>query len=100
MLIISGSAQYILDNNSLYNKGDLHTITLFSNNEDFDNSLPEIETYLNNIGWDDIVIEETQLIQESAELDHNVLKEGFEKATVEGYALVINNQPVSAIEVA
>ena len=99
MLIISGSAQCILDR-ALYKKGDLHTITLFSINEDFDNSLTDIESYLNKMGWDDIVIEETQIIDNSNDFDHNVLKEGFEKAQKQNYALVVHNEPVSVIDVA
>jgi hypothetical protein len=104
MLIISGSAQHTLDNSTLNNrifkKGDLHTFTLFSNNEDLESSLSSIESYLNKLGWDDITIEETQLIQDSAEFDHAVLKEGFEKANKEGFAVVINNDAVSTIEMA
>jgi hypothetical protein len=100
MLIISGSAQHTSDNSTIYKKGDLHTFTLFSKDEDLEGNLSAIESYLNNLGWDDIAIEETQLIQDSAEFDHAVLKEGFEKAKTEIFAVVINNEAISAIEVA
>lgn len=93
MLIISGTAECTTKNDK-YNQGDRHIITVFSPNEILDENLSLIETYLNDLGWDDILIEETQLILNSNELEHSVLKEGFEKALEQGLSVVINNEPL------
>ena len=102
MLIISGSAQYILEENQpgthSYNKDDQHTFTLFSVNENLDDNLSAIEKFLNDLGWDEILIEETHLIENSDELDHSVLKGGFDKAIKQDLAVVINNIPVTETE--
>ncbi len=93
MLIISGTAQFTLENGN-YSKDDVHIFNLFSLDEDLENNLNSIETYLNNLGWDNIFVEETQIINDKSELDHKVLLGGYDKAMDKGYAVVINNLPV------
>jgi hypothetical protein len=99
MLIISGSAQYTLASNQ-YKKGDRHIFTLFSANENFEGSLGVIEVFLNQRGWHDILIMETELRDSCKEIEHSILKQGFEKAAMQGLALVVNNMALESTTVA
>ncbi len=91
MLIISGTAECILESTQ-YSKDERHILTMFSTDETLENNLEAIEKNLNNLGWDKIVIEEIEVLDDSSSIDHQVLKEGFEKATKFGLAFVVNNE--------
>jgi len=91
MLIISGTAECI-STSEKYNKDERHIITMFSTDETLENSLDGIEENLIALGWDKIVIEEVQSVDDSSSLEHTVLIEGFEKATDFGLAFVVNNE--------
>jgi len=94
MLIISGTAECILDTNQ-YSKDERHILTMFSTDETLENNLEAIEQNLNNLGWDKIVIEEVETITNGNLLDHAVLKEGFDKAEKFGLSFVVNNESLA-----
>ena len=94
MLIISGLAQSTKEHN-MYSKGDRHLFTMFAKNETLDDNLDTIEEFFNDLGWDDIIIEEAEVIKNSQKLNHSVLKGGFEKAIAKGLSVVINNVPLA-----
>ena len=95
MLTICGSTQCI-SATAEYKKGATHLFTLFSKSENLDDQLKDIESFMINLGWDEIVIEERVQIENADALEHNILQQAFEKAIDEGLSLVINNVPVSA----
>lgn len=99
MLIISGTAECISANKP-YNKDERHIITMFSTDETLENNLDAIEKNLNSLGWDKIVIEEVESVEDSTALNHPVLKEGFEKASNVGLAFVVNNEALEEIAAA
>ncbi|MEW6981663.1 hypothetical protein AAD001_03305 [Colwelliaceae bacterium 6471] len=96
MLVISGTAQYCGEDGQ-YAKGDLHSFTMFSNDENFEGILDTIESYLNDLGWDDILVTETELIASDSGLEHQILKQAFDKAANEGMAVVVNNSPITSV---
>ena len=99
MLIISGTAEYTLETKQ-YNKDERHILTMFSTDETLENNLEAIEKDLNNFGWDKIVIEEVEVLNDSTSLDHKVLKDGFEKAAKHGIAFVVNNEALAEVTAA
>lgn len=94
MLTISGSAQFTVENGK-FSCGDKHLFTLFSVEENFEDNLGNIENFLNNLGWDDIFIEQTELVNDSNAIEHSILKQAYEKAEIEGLSVVINNSPLA-----
>ena len=90
MLIMSGTAQFV-DKTSNYIQGDVHSITLFANKGSIEDNLPSVERYLNDLGWDDIIINETEIIKNNAELQHDVLIQAYDKAIVQDISVVVNN---------
>ena len=93
MLTVSGIAKST-ESQKTYNKGSTHGFTLFSKDENLDDILGDIETFMNGHHWDDIVIVEAQNIDHVEDLSHKVLRQGANKALDEGMSLVIHNKPV------
>ena len=99
MLIISGTAECVVEHNH-YKKDERHILTMFSTDESLENNLDAIESNLNELGWDKIVIEEVETVSDNELLDHQVLKDGFDKAEKLGLSFVVNNEPLKAANAA
>jgi hypothetical protein len=97
MLIISGKAHYIKNDQESFTNGALHGFTMFSINEDFEGNLTNIEAFLINNGWDNISVDEVEIIADSSALEHPVLIEAFTKAEQQENALVIHNEPLASV---
>lgn len=93
MLIVSGLAQSIVDT-AIFKKDISHAFTLFSTNDELDEQLGDIEMFLNNLGWDEIIIEEAEIKLDNTEIQHEVLLRGFDKAVLQGKSVVFQNDPV------
>ncbi|WP_426357932.1 hypothetical protein ACPUVO_15995 [Pseudocolwellia sp. HL-MZ19] len=94
MLIISGSAEFIGKTN-MFVKGDLHAFTMFCSNENLQEQLKEIEVFFNQLDWDEIVIEKEGIIENTASLENDTLKQAFDKASQDKLSVVIQNTPLS-----
>ena len=94
MLIISGTAEFITENEK-FTKGDRHIITLFSTDENLEGNLDNIENLPNNLGWDEILIEETELLSDDSVIEHSILQQAYDKAEVQGLSLVAYNEPLA-----
>ena len=94
MLIISGSAEFISENER-FTKGNRHVITLFSLDENLEQNLQTIETYLNNLGWDEILLEQTESLKDDSNIQHHILQQAYDKAKIQGMSLVAYNDPLA-----
>jgi len=94
MLIIAGSAEFVGETDK-FTKGNSHAFTMFCSNEDMDSQLKEIEAFFNQRNWDEISIDEAELINNSEVLNNDILKQAFDKANLEGLSVVIQNSPMS-----
>ena len=97
MLIISGTAQFTEKSNN-YVQGNIHNFTLFVNKGSFEDNLPLIEKHLNDLGWDDIFLDETEVIESKTDLKHKVLIEGYDKAVDQDISVVVNNIALEKID--
>ncbi len=96
MLIISGSAEYIGETNQFV-KGNLHAFTMFCSNENLQEQLKDIEAFFNQLDWDEIIIQEEGIIEDTASLENDTLKQAFEKASQDKLSVVIQNTSLSAV---
>jgi len=95
MLVISGVAESTKANSANnISKGNVHGFNLFSSNESLEEQLDTIESYMIDRGWDNIVIEEQELIDDISAFRHDVILKAIEVAQANGLAGVINNDPV------
>ena len=90
MLIMSVTAQFFNQTGN-YIQGEVHSITLFSHKGSFEENLPLVESYLNDLGWDDIFIGETEIIKDNTTLKHEVLIKAYDKAVAQDISVVVNN---------
>lgn len=94
MLIINGTAE-LMHNSDNFNKGDRHEFNMFSVNMPLEDQLNQIEEYLVTRGWDNIEVNDNGIIEDPKDINHAVLQAAYEKAKSEGFAVTINNQPLS-----
>lgn len=94
MLIINGTAELMNDSAS-FQKGDRHEFNMFSINVSLEEQLTQIEDYLVTRGWDNIEVLNNGIIENADDIKHAVLIEAFKKAQAEGFAVTVNNQPLT-----
>ena len=94
MLIITGTAENMSDNND-WVKGDRYEFNLFSSDENFDDRLDVFDKFLMSKGWDNIEVENTGIIADSADIEHDILKQAFDKASQEGLAVVVTTDAIT-----
>jgi hypothetical protein len=94
MLIINGTAELMHDNQE-FTKGTRHEFNMFSREMPFEQQLTQIEEYLVNRGWDNIEELNNGVIDNAEAITHSVLQQAFEKAKKEGFAVTVNNQPLT-----
>jgi hypothetical protein len=92
MLIINGTAEFMLENGA-QTKGDKHGFNMFSNNDNLQEQLIDIESYLVARGWDNIEIINNGIIGSISEIKHDILLQAFNKAQDEGISAVVHNTP-------
>ena len=93
MLIINGTAELMRDNNEL-TSGTRHEFNMFSKEMPFEQQLTQIEEYLMSRGWDNIEILSNGIVSDVKDITHNILKQAYDKAENEGFAVTVNNQPM------
>ncbi len=94
MLIINGTAELMHDNQE-FTKGTRHEFNMFSREMPFEQQLTQIEEYLVTRGWDNIEVLNNGVIDNAETITHSVLQQAFEKAKKEGFAVTVNNQPLT-----
>jgi len=94
MLIINGTAE-LMRNDSELTTGTRHEFNMFSKEMPFEEQLIQIEDYLVDRGWDNIEVLSNGVINSAEDITHSVLQQAYEKAIKEGFAVTINNQPLS-----
>jgi len=94
MLIISGTAELMHDKQE-FTKGTRHEFNMFSREMPFEQQLTQIEEYLVTRGWDNIEVLNNGVVISAEEVTHDVLQKAYEKAKKEGFAVTVNNQPLS-----
>jgi len=94
MLIINGTAEIMLDSEG-FTKNSRHEFNMFSREMPFEQQVNQIEEYLVSRGWDNIDIVSNGVINSTENMTHNVLQQAYEKANKEGFAVTVNNQPLT-----
>ena len=96
MLAISGAAESMQENpEKNISKGSFYAFSLFSDNDQLDEQLDNIENYMTSLGWDNIIIMEQEVI-DAKNIKHQIIQKAIAQAKVEGIAGVFDNTPISA----
>lgn len=94
MLIINGTAELMNDYQE-FTKGERHEFNMFSKEMPFEQQLSKIEEYLITRGWDNIEYIDKGIVDSDKDVTHAVLRQAYEKAEKEGFAVTVNNHPLS-----
>jgi len=95
MLVVSGIAEAVKeDNEKNVVKGQCYGFNLFLKNEELDSQLEEIESYMMARGWDNIVIQEQEFLDDTSVIEHSVMQEAISKAQQDGLCGVFNHTPL------
>ena len=94
MLIINGTAELMKDKGEL-SKGTRREFNMFSKQMPFEQQVEKIEAHLVNIGWDNIEVLGNGVIDNADNITHSVLKQAYDKAVNEGFAVTISNSPLN-----
>lgn len=94
MLVLSGIAESTCSQSDIL-KGQTYSFNLFCQNEVLDEQLELIEGFMNKKGWDNIVINEQEFIDDKADISHEVLLNAFHLAEESGISGVFNKTPVA-----
>ena len=81
----------------IWKKSQCYGFNLFLKNEELDQQLNDIEDYMLTRGWDNIVIQEQELLQDETEINHSVLKQAFNQAKEHGLCGVFNHTPLQEV---
>lgn len=93
MLVLNGTAEYILDDGNKI-KGCRYAFNMFSIKEYIDESIEEIAVFLSELGWNEIDIKQKKYTPNSSEITDKILKEAFEHALANDFAVVIYGDPI------
>lgn len=95
MLVISGFAESVQDNSEQQlNKGNVYGFNLFSQNEELYDQLVNIEQFMQERGFDNIMIEEQELLENTDSIEHQVMLKAIEQAKESGLSGVLIKEPV------
>jgi len=93
MLILNGSAEFMSVQGE-HTQGNRHTFNMFVKNDNLNEKLNDIETYLVARSWDNIEITNNGLVENIEGIQHAVLIAAFKKAQDEGLAVVVHNNAI------
>ena len=96
MLILSGIAESMRNNNNVI-QGQVYTFNLFCKNEQLDEQLADIENFMIDKGWDNIIINAQEVILDQNGLEHTVLLDAYNIAKQEGISGVVNTNPITEL---
>jgi hypothetical protein len=95
MIVISGFAEYAIEDNSKFTKGDRHSIGLFSKNKDCPKNLAALKNFVNQLGWGSIMFTHIEEVKDTESITHDTLRQAFKRASKNGQSFVVNDLPIS-----
>lgn len=94
MLVLGGVAES-MENSQSFNKGEKHEYILFCKDHNLADQLENIETYFNDKGWDNIVINREELIDDDSGIEHETLANAYKLADENGLSAAAISQPLN-----
>jgi len=96
MLVLNGTAEYTADDGERI-KGRRYAFNMFSVLEDVGEAIEEIASFLGDLNWNEIDIKKTKLISNDSEIEDETLRDAFDYALENKFAVVTYSSPVDEI---
>jgi len=94
MFVISGYARCILENDEKFQKGNRHTIGLFTIDNNYQKNMNTIKKFIKDLGWDSVEFYYTEKIHDKKCIQHEVLIQGMNQADKNGQSLIVDDTPI------
>jgi hypothetical protein len=93
--VLSGYAKCSMTNNDKYKLGNQHSIGLLTTDENYQNNLQNLTTFVKDLGWDSIMFCMVEQVDDINTLNNDVLISSFMRAKANGKSLVVNDLPIT-----
>ncbi len=93
--VLSGYAKCSRANNGKYKLGNQHSIGLLTTDENYQNNLTQLKTFVNDLGWESVMFCMVEEVDDIGTLSHDVLTSSFIRAQNNGVSLVVNDMPIT-----
>ncbi|WMN60885.1 hypothetical protein NI389_05600 [Pseudoalteromonas xiamenensis] len=95
VFVLSGYAKCSMTNNDKYKHGNKHSIGLLTTDENYQNNLQHLTSFVKGLGWDSVMFCLVEKIDDINTLENDVLISSFIRAKENGQSLVVNDHPIT-----
>lgn len=93
--VLSGYAKCSMANNDKYKLGNQHSIGLLTTDENYQDNLDHLTTFVKGLGWDSVMFCLVEKVDDINALENDVLISSFIRAKENGQSLVVNDLPIT-----
>ena len=93
--VLSGYAKCAAAKNGKYKVGNKHSIGLLTTDENYQENIDQLTTFVKNLGWESIMFCMVEEVDDIDVLSNDVLISSFVRAHENGQSLVVNDQPIT-----
>lgn len=93
--VLSGYAKCASANSDKYKLGNQHSIGLLTTDENYEDNITQLETFVKGFGWESISFCMVEEVDDINALTNDVLISSFIRAQENGQSLVVNDLPIA-----
>lgn len=93
--VISGYAHCAVTHNGKYKLGNKHSIGLLTTDENYQNNIKQLKSFIKNLGWESITFCMVEQVDDINTLSNDTLISSFIRAKENGQSLVVNDLPIT-----
>ncbi|NTS77156.1 hypothetical protein HR060_09800 [Catenovulum sp. SM1970] len=97
MLAFNGTAEYTENDSDKFENGKRYAFLMFSTDENLSEVIEDVANFLGDLGWNQIDIRRTKIVPNDAEIEDGVVKEAFEYARDNRFAVIRYPEAVDEI---
>ncbi|KZN39535.1 hypothetical protein [Pseudoalteromonas luteoviolacea] len=93
--VLSGYAKCSATQKGKYKLGNKHSIGLLTTDENYQDNINQLKTFIRDLGWDSIMFCMVEEVDDINTLSNDVLISSFVRAQKNGQSLVVNDHPIT-----
>ena len=97
VLAFNGTAEYTENDSDEFESGKRYAFLMFSTDENLSEVIEDVANFLGDLGWNQIDIRRTKDVSNETELEDGVVKEAFDFAKENRFAVILYPEPVDEL---
>ncbi|OCQ20812.1 hypothetical protein A7985_13510 [Pseudoalteromonas luteoviolacea] len=93
--VLSGYAKCSTTHQGKYKLGNKHSIGLLTTDENYQDNIKQLKTFIKDLGWDSIMFCMVEEVDDINTLSNDILVSSFLRAQKNGQSLVVNDNPIT-----